>query len=55
MKLEIQVRNVYGNKMFYPDNRAASLFTQLANKKTLSLNDCHLIKLLGHEINFTNQ
>jgi DNA mismatch repair protein MutH len=47
MKLEIEIKNVYGNNLIYPINDTAILITKLTHKKTLSYNDLTILKKLG--------
>ena len=53
MKVEVIVRNEYGNVRAYPGNREAELFAKLAGTKTLTLEALRVIKDLGYEIEQT--
>jgi hypothetical protein len=48
--VEVEARNVYGNRMIYPANETARIFAELAGKKTLAQSDLILIRNLGFEI-----
>jgi hypothetical protein len=53
MKLEILIKNVYGNEMYYPKNNSAKSFAKLTGKKTLSIADLKIAETeLGYEIEF---
>lgn len=48
--LQIKVRNVYGNQMFYPANEVAKEFAYLSGTKTLSYNALASAKRLGFTV-----
>ena len=50
MKIEVQVRNVFGNDLIYPMCNKAAKFCQIAGTKTLTQYDIKLIKELGYKI-----
>lgn len=50
MKIQITVKNVYGNELIYPVCEKAKAFCELTNKKTFSCNDISKIKQLGFEV-----
>lgn len=50
MKVEVKIRNVYGNDLIYGVNNNAELFLRLMNKKTFNETDLRVIKSLGYEI-----
>jgi hypothetical protein len=54
MKVQISVKSVYGNTLYYPVNEAAFIFARLAGKKTFRKSDLSDMKLLGFEIEFVS-
>lgn len=52
MKLEVQVREVYGRELIYPVNEAAKLAVQLTGRKTFFEVDLNRLQALGHEVEF---
>lgn len=50
MNILIEVRNVYGNELYYPANEYADLMLKLTGKKTFSKNDFAIMKELGYTI-----
>ena len=48
--VEVCVKNVYGNKLIYPANKAAEVFAELAGKKSLSHDDLRNIRALGFDV-----
>lgn len=56
MKIQIEVKNVYGNTQVYPVCANAKHFAQIAGTKTLTHQTLILIEKLGYEIeNVTKQ
>lgn len=49
MKLKVTVKNVYGNELIYPACEKASLFCEIAGKKTFTSYEISKIKALGYE------
>lgn len=49
MQIKIEVKNVYGEQRFYPRCTTGELFAQIAGTKTLTPENCELIKALGYE------
>ena len=47
MLAEIEVREVYGVKRYYPANATARIFAELTGKQTLSLEAIALMRKLG--------
>ena len=47
MLAEVEVREVYGVKRYYPANATARIFAELTGKQTLSLEAIGLMKKLG--------
>lgn len=50
MRIEIEVRNVYGNDLIYPVNDGAKTLARIAGKKTLSADDIRNARALGLEV-----
>jgi hypothetical protein len=50
MKIEVEVRAVYGTSKVYPINDAARVVAELAGTSTLTLRALDLARKLGHEI-----
>lgn len=48
--LKVRIENVYGRKLFYPENETARLFTTLVRKKSLSEDHIRDILAMGYEI-----
>ena len=46
----VQVKNVYGNEVFYPACPTAQLFADVAGTKTLTENTLRILKRAGYEI-----
>ena len=51
MKITIQVKTIYGNRVIYPKDETAQAFARIAGTKTLTLEALRLIRALGYEIN----
>lgn len=49
-RVEVEVRNVYGNNLIYPTNEAAKKLAALAGKKTLDKTDLANIRALGFAV-----
>lgn len=51
MKIQVEIKTVYGNSLIYPVCNQAKLFAKLAgNQKTLTRENIDLIKELGYVI-----
>lgn len=50
MKIEVEVRNVYGVAKIYPANEAANKAALLVGAKTFSQRQLVLLVGLGHEV-----
>ena len=50
MKIQVQVRNVFGNNLIYPMCDDAKRFTRLTQTKTLHRDDIAVIKSLGYTV-----
>lgn len=49
MQIKIEIKNVYGEQRFYPRCTTGELFAKIAGTKTLTPENCELIKSLGYE------
>lgn len=55
MKLEILIKCVYGNELYYPLNEAAKSLAKLTGKKTFSIADLKIAhNELGFELEFVD-
>lgn len=54
-KIQVMVKNSFGNQLVYPVCQTAKYFTELTKKKTLSVNDLELIEEMGYEIEYVAQ
>ena len=50
MKIEIEIRDIYGEAKAYPANDKAKLFAEMLGTKTLTHRNLCLIERLGFEI-----
>jgi hypothetical protein len=50
MKIQVTIKNVYGNETIYPACDKAKLFASMLGQKTLTRADISRIKQLGFEI-----
>lgn len=51
MQIEVTIKNVYGNKLVYPECEKANLFCSLCHTSTLTPHAIDIIKKLGFTIN----
>jgi hypothetical protein len=49
-KIQVSIRNVYGNDQVYPECPIAKLFADIAGTKTLTLDKMRLIERLGVQV-----
>lgn len=50
MKIQIEIRNVYGNETVYPVCRHAKFLAAIAGMKTLTVEKLRLIQANGYEV-----
>ncbi len=50
MKIQVTIRNVYGNETIYPACPNSQLFAKLLKQTTLTRSDLSIIKQLGYEV-----
>lgn len=55
MKIQVYIKNVYGNELIYPVCDKAQCFAKLKSQKTLTSYDISIIKQLGFEIEVVPQ
>jgi hypothetical protein len=48
--VRVQVKNVYGNEVYYPACPAAQLFADVAGTKTITENTLRILKRNGYEV-----
>ena len=48
--ISIRPREIYGNKVYYPDCDDSRLFTELTRRKTFNKNDLRVLRELGYSI-----
>jgi hypothetical protein len=53
MNITVEVRDVYGQTVFYPMCDKAKLFAQIAGTKTVTPDTLHKIEALGYSVTFT--
>ena len=55
MKIEIIIKNVYGNKLIYPNCDIAKAFSNIAKTKTLSIENLKTISQMGYDVEVVNE
>ena len=50
MRIEVEVRNVYGKPVIYPANEAARIAAELIGAKTFQQRHLRQLQKLGHEV-----
>ena len=50
--IKLIIKDVYGNRLFYPHCEKSELFAKLTKSKTLMKKDIETIKDLGYEIEY---
>lgn len=50
MKIQVTIKNVYGNDTIYPVCPTAKKLAELAKQKTLTSREINLIKSLGYTV-----
>lgn len=50
MKIQVSIRNVYGNQTIYPACTQSKLFATLVSQATLTSRDIKIIKELGYSV-----
>ena len=55
MKIEVFIKNVYGNKFFYPKCDIAKGFSNIAKTKTLSIENLKTISSMGYHVQLVDE
>lgn len=54
MKIQVEIKNIYGRETIYPMCDKAKTFASLVGQKTLTTRDINLIKQLGYSVEVTH-
>tara|TARA_Y100000114_G_scaffold30663_1_gene26266 strand:+ start:304 stop:495 length:192 start_codon:yes stop_codon:yes gene_type:complete len=54
MIINISVKNVYGNWLFYPECKISKGIAAIAKSKTLTKDNLDILKSIGYEINLVS-
>jgi len=55
MEIQVFIKNVYGNKFFYPKCKIAKSFSDIAKTKTLSIENLKTIASMGYAVKLENE
>ena len=55
MEIQVFIKNVYGNKFFYPKCKIAKSFSDIAKTKTLSIENLKTISSMGYHVEVVNE
>jgi len=55
MKIQVFIKNVYGNKFFYPKCKIAKSFSDIAKTKTLSIENLNTIASMGYDVQLVDE
>jgi hypothetical protein len=55
MKIEIIIKNVYGNQLIYPNCDTSKAFSNIAKTKTLSIENLKTISSMGYDVEVVNE
>jgi len=55
MEIQVFIKNVYGNKFFYPKCKIAKSFSDIAKTKTLSIENLKTIASMGYDVKLENE
>ena len=55
MKIEIIIKNVYGNELIYPNCDTSKAFCKIAKTKTLSIANLEIISKMGYQVEVGQQ
>ena len=55
MKIEIIIKNVYGNQLIYPNCDISKAFSNIAKTKTLSIQNLKTISKMGYDVEVVNE
>jgi len=55
MKIQVFIKNVYGNQLIYPKCKIAKSFSDIAKTKTLSIETLNTITSMGYDVQLENE
>ena len=55
MKIQVIIKNVYGNQLIYPKCDTSKAFSDIAKTKTLSIENLKTISQMGYKVNVVNE
>ena len=55
MKIEIIIKNVYGNQLIYPNCDTSKAFSNIAKTKTLSIENLKTISSMGYHVQLVDE
>jgi len=55
MKIQVTIKNVYGNELIYPKCRISKAFADIAKTKTLSIEVLKTIAEMGYQVQVINE
>ena len=55
MKIQVTIKNVYGNQLVYPKCKTSKAFSDIAKTKTLSIEVLKTIAEIGYQIEVINE
>ena len=55
MKIQVTIKNVYGNELIYPKCRISKAFSDIAKTKALSIEVLKTIAEIGYQIEVVNE
>jgi len=55
MKIQVIIKNVYGNQLIYPKCDISKAFSNIAKTKTLSIENLKTISQMGYKVNVVNE
>jgi len=55
MKIQVIIKNVYGNQLIYPKCDTSKAFSDIAKTKTLSIENLKTISQMGYQVKVVNE
>jgi len=55
MKIQVFIKNVYGNQLIYPKCKIAKSFSDIAKTKTLSIENLKTIASIGYDVQLVDE
>ena len=55
MKIQVIIKNVYGNQLIYPKCDTSKAFSDIAKTKTLSIENLKTISQMGYKVKVVNE